>query len=190
MGETDQLSPCEGEPTIPGRPIEGRFIAATILVEDDPADPNLNPSVQNILLNGRAWPPPYDQGVPRDSPRTGCAADLEGLTMEEQARHPRAGDMPSTVELSVTQDSLQPYVIEDRELVEEIQVSWLSDGGGFEVSFSFIIDPARSVLTQWQPSRDAPTDGLLVRFTFVTRDGRGGTDWVERGLCVLPPPPE
>ena len=73
-------------------------------------------------------------------------------------------------------------------VIEEIQVSWLTDGGDLERTFSFITDPARSVLTQWQPFPDAPEDGSLVRLTFVIRDGRGGTDWVERGLCVLPPP--
>ena len=75
-------------------------------------------------------------------------------------------------------------------LTEEIQVSWLGDGGGFERTFSFITSPANSVLTAWQPAPTAPDDGELVRFNFVIRDGRGGTDWVERGLCVLPPEPD
>jgi hypothetical protein len=78
-------------------------------------------------------------------------------------------------------------MVGDMTLTEEIQVSWLTDGGELERTFSFITDPARSVLTQWQPFSDAPEDGLLVRLTFVIRDGRGGSDWVERGLCVLPP---
>jgi hypothetical protein len=73
------------------------------------------------------------------------------------------------------------------ELTEEIQVSWLADGGGYETSFSFISEPANSVLTSWQPPAGVPDDGQLVRFTFVIRDGRGGTDWAERGLCILSP---
>lgn len=188
MGESEDLVPCQGPPTIEGVPIEGRFVAASIPIEDDPADPNLNPVLQNVLLSGAAWPPPYDQGVPRTAPGTGCAADLAGLSPAERNAHPQAGEGPSTIDLSVTSDSLQTFMVGEMEVTEEIQVSWLADGGGFERSFSFITDPARSILTQWQPFQSAPEDGELVRFTFVIRDGRGGADWVERGLCILPSP--
>ncbi len=189
-GESDELAPCGEPPVVTGTPIEGRFISVTIPIEDEPSDPNLNPELLNVLLDGAAWPPPYDEAVPRNAPRTGCASDLEALTQEQRAAHPRAGDQASSIDLYVTQESLQSFTLGDRELVEEIQVSWLADGGGFERSFSFITDPARSVLTQWQPSQSVAEDGQLVRFNFVIRDGRGGTDWVERGLCILPAAPE
>lgn len=182
LGETDDLNPCEDPSN------EGRFVTVVIPIEPDPEDPNLHPEILNITLNGRAWPPPYDQVVPRDAPRTGCRADLEGLTDAERAAHPVAGSSASTIRLFVTPDSLQPYLVGDMAVTEEVQVSWLTDGGDLERTFSFIVDPARDVLTRWQPFSDAPEEGLLVRFNFVIRDGRGGTDWVERGLCVLPPP--
>ena len=182
LGETDDLHPCE-DPNG-----EGRFVSISIPIEVTPDDPNLNPEISTIVLNGRPWPPPYDQGVPRTAPRTGCKADLDGLTEQERAAHPLAGSPASTIDLHVTPESLQPYMLGDMAVTEEMQVSWLTDGGDLERTFSFITDPARSVLTQWQPFADAPQDGWLVRFTFVIRDGRGGTDWVERGLCVLPPP--
>ena len=169
------------------RPVEGRFLTVTIPIEDDPSNPNFSPELQSILLDGRSWPPPYDEGVPRTAPATGCAADLDGLTEEQREQHPLAGSEPSTVDLSVTPDSLQPYIANDMELIEEIQVSWLADSGDFDLSFGFITDPARSVLTEWRPFLDAPDDGELVRFNFVIRDGRGGVDWAERGLCILPP---
>jgi hypothetical protein len=189
-GETDDIVPCEGPPIVEGQPIEGRLVTVQIPVERDPDDPNLNPGIANISLNGRAgWPLPYANGVPRDAPRTGCKAELDMLTDEERAMHPVAGSAPSNINLSLTAGSLQSFTINDVELTEEVQVSWLADGGGFEVSFSFITEPASSILTLWQSSSEAPDDGLLVRFNFVIRDGRGGTDWVERGLCVLPPPP-
>jgi hypothetical protein len=187
QGESEDLSPCEGPPTIEDRPIEGRFVTVQIPIETNPNDPNLNPELLNVLLDGRAWPPPYDQEVPRTAPQSGCAADLDDLSQQDSDAHPRAGDVPSTVDLSVTQDSLQTYPVDGEERTEEIQVSWLGDGGAFERSFSFITDPARSVLTQWRPPESVPQDGQLVRFNFVIRDGRGGTDWVERGLCVRPP---
>ena len=182
LGETDDLNPCEDPSN------EGRFVTVSIPIEDDPSDPNLNPMISTITLDDAAWPPPYDSVVPRTAPRTGCVDDLEGLSAEERAAHPVAGGLPLAINLLVTPESLQTYSVEDREIVEEIQVSWLADGGGYERTFSFITDPARSVLTQWQPLPSAPEDGTLVRFTFVIRDGRGGTHWVERGLCVRPAP--
>ena len=189
-GESDDLVPCEGPATIPEQPIEGRFVSVEIPIERDPSDPNLQPELQSILLNGAQWPPPYDEVVPRTAPRTGCAGDLEGLTEEQRTAHPRAGDLPSSINLSVSQGSLQIYAIDEVERTEEIQVSWLADSGDFERTFSFITDPARSVLTQWQPFTSADESGRLVRFNFVIRDGRGGSDWVERGLCILPAEPE
>jgi hypothetical protein len=181
LGETDVLNPCEDPKD------EGRFITVQIPIEDDPDDPNLNPEIQTVTLNGSTWPPPYGDGVPRSAPRTGCRADLEGLTAQEQMAHPTAGSPSSTINLFVTPESLQPYVQNDEQLTEEIQVSWLADGGSFGSSFSFITDPARSALLSWEPPGDAPEEGLLVRFTFVIRDGRGGTDFLQRGLCILPP---
>jgi len=182
LGETDNLNPCEDPNN------EGRFVTVNIPIESTPQDPNLNPEVATVFLNGRPWPPPYHQGVSRTAPREGCIADLDGLTDEERAAHPLAGDLASAIELAVTPDSLQSYMVGDSTSIEEIQVSWLTDGGELERTFSFITDPARSVLTQWQAFRDVPEEGVLVRFTFVIRDGRGGSDWVQRGLCVLPPP--
>ncbi len=183
LGQTDDLNPCEDPDS------EGRFVSISIPIETTPDDPNLNPQIADVVLNGRSWPPPYDQGVPRTAPRTGCIADLEGLTEQERAAHPRAGSSPSSIQLGVTPDSLQPYMVQGMSLIEEMQLSWLTDGGDYQRTFSFITSPAVSVLTEWQPFSDAPPDGWLVRFTFVVRDGRGGTDWVERGVCVLPPEP-
>ena len=182
LGETDDLNPCE-DPND-----EGRFVSVKIQIEVTPEDPNLNPEISAVELNGRSWPPPYDQGVPRTAPRTGCKTDLDAITEQERAEHPVAGSSASNINLRVTPDSLQSYMVGEMTLTEEMQVSWLTDGGDLERTFSFITDPARSVLTQWRPFTDAPEDGLLVRFTFVIRDGRGGTDWVERGLCVLRDP--
>ena len=174
-GEVDELEPCEDPQN------EGRFFSVEIPIELDPDNPNLNPTIADVTLDGRAWPPPFDQGVPRDSPLTGCAA-----LVDDPSGLPRAGDPNSTIRLTATDDSFQEFTVDDTTEVEEMQVSWLADGGGFEFSFSFITDPARVAPIEWAPPSFANPSGTLVRFNFVMRDGRGGLDWVDRGLCVLP----
>lgn len=192
-GESDDLAPCEdvdGEPIIyEDQRTVGRIVTVQIPIERDAEDPNLNPEILNVFLDGSTWPPPYEEGVPREAPDTGCK---DALTEEERTLHPEAGSAPLSINLSVTPDSLQSFTIDGEDFVEEIQVSWLADGGGFEVAFSFITQPASpdavpSILTQWQPLSGVGGEGRLVRFNFVVRDGRGGLDRVERGLCVLPP---
>ncbi len=192
-GETDDLVPCEdsdGEPLVhEDKRIVGRFVTVQIPIERDPEDPNLNPEILDITLKGSPWPPPYAEGVPRDAP-SDC---LDALTPEERKKHPVAGSGPYSIKLSVTPEglSLQSFTIDGEDFTEEMQVSWLADSGGFEVAFSFITEPPSpeavpSILTQWQPFSNADPEGELVRFNFVVRDGRGGLDRVERGLCVRP----
>ena len=189
-GVSDDLAPCEdaeGEPIVDeGERSVGRFVTVQIPIERDAENPNLNPGIENVSLNEGAWPPPYAEGVPREAPATGCSAALDALQPEDRAKHPVAGSPPSTIDLSVTPGSLQSFMIDGEDFVEEIQVSWLADGGSYEVAFSFITDPASAVQTRWQPFSEVGDDGRLVRFSFVIRDGRGGLDRVERGLCVLP----
>jgi hypothetical protein len=184
-GETNDLMPCEDDDGLPIED-EGRVVTVQIPIERDPENPNLNPEIlDDIFLNESAWPPPYAEGVPRDEPSTGC---LDGLSAAERAQLPVAGDPPLPIDFGVTGESLQTFTIEGQEFAEEIQVSWLADRGGFEVAFSFITQRPAVIRTQWRPPSDAPSDGRVVRFNFVVRDGRGGLDRVERGLCVRPAP--
>ncbi len=174
-GESDSLDPCQDPAD------EGRFISIEVPIESDPSNPNLNPTIAELLYNGQPWPPPFDQGVPRDQPTTGCAS-----LVDDPTGLPRAGDPPAAITVTASDESFQEYTVDEMTLTEEMQVSWLADGGGFEFSFSFITDPARSGLILWAlPSFPNPA-GSLVRINVVMRDGRGGLDAVERGLCVLP----
>ncbi len=178
-GEIDVLEPCEDPDD------KGRFISVEIPIEDQPESPNLNPTIEDVTFDGDPWPPPFDQFVPRDQPDTGCV-DL----VADPSVLPRADGSISIIELETNSDDFQQYEDEDEQLVtEEMQVSWLADGGAFESSFSFIADPLRSAAIQWAPPRFPPETGSVVRFNFVIRDGRGGFDRVERGLCVIPPSP-
>ncbi|MDH3202610.1 MAG: hypothetical protein OEM15_17095 [Myxococcales bacterium] len=174
-GDIDVLEPCKDPDD------EGRFISVEIPIEDQPENPNLNPAIADVTLNGNPWPPPFDQEVPRDQSNTDCA-DL----VEDRSVLPRADGSISIIQLEATSESFQQYLVDDVFITEEIQVSWLADGGAFESSFSFISDPARSAIIQWAPPNFPNDMGRVVRLNFVIRDGRGGIDRVERGLCVIP----
>ena len=141
-------------------------------------------------MNGSAWPPPYAEGVPRDAPLTGCKAALDALSEEDRAKHPVAGSPPSSINLSVTPESLQSFTIDGEDFTEEIQVSWLADGGGFEVAFSFITDPS-NVDPDPLAALLRGARGRAPRPFQLRRPGRprSGLDRVERGLCVLPAAP-
>ncbi len=174
-GEIQTLEPCQDPED------QGRFITVEVPIETQPEDPNLNPVIEDVTLNGAPWPPPFDQGVPRDQPDANCV-DL----VADPSVLPRADGSISIIELEATNQSFQQYVVDDVFITEEMQVSWLGDGGAFEDSFSFIADPARSATIQWAPPSFPPASGSVVRFNFVIRDGRGGIDHVERGLCLAP----
>ena len=64
-----------------------------------------------------------------------------------------------------------------------------SGGGDFPGAYSFFDDTPNTPTIKWtMPARGAiADDGLLVRFWFVLRDGRGGSSYVQRAICVVPP---
>jgi hypothetical protein len=73
---------------------------------------------------------------------------------------------------------------------EWLQISQYINAGEYERSFSTIEADAQgdrpSVEVKWEaPAVDkVPAEGLVVRFTFVARDMRGGVDWTTRAVCV------
>jgi hypothetical protein len=77
-------------------------------------------------------------------------------------------------------------------LRESLQISQFSTAGKLERPFS-TIDSAvgddqsiAEVKYETPAATLIPAEGLVVRFTFVARDLRGGTDWTTRSLCVRP----
>lgn len=75
---------------------------------------------------------------------------------------------------------------------EWLQISQFTTQGKLDRSFSSIeADDTRArpaVDMKWSaPAADrVPPAGLVVRFVFVARDLRGGIDWTDRAVCVLP----
>jgi hypothetical protein len=68
---------------------------------------------------------------------------------------------------------------------EELQVSHFTTAGSLERAFTvFDADASELVASvRWKAPEAAPLDGF-VRLYFVVRDLRGGSDWIERFVCV------
>jgi len=71
---------------------------------------------------------------------------------------------------------------------ESLRVAHFSSAGELERPFSEILpnDSAAPLSLSWESPKTAPAEGQLVRFWFVLRDLRGGSDFVERALCLVP----
>jgi hypothetical protein len=71
---------------------------------------------------------------------------------------------------------------------ESLRVAHFASRGKLERPFSEILpdDVETSVSLSWDPPETAPPEGELVRFWFVLRDLRGGSDFTERALCIVP----
>lgn len=89
------------------------------------------------------------------------------------------------------------FEAEDREPLEQridadperetLQVSHFTSAGELERTFT-VIEPSDQQLlsrVQWK-APSSTNDFSVVRFFVVVRDLRGGSDWVERAVCVSP----
>jgi hypothetical protein len=69
---------------------------------------------------------------------------------------------------------------------ESLLVSYFISRGDLDHAFSGLesTDPSNATGALWTaPEVDAPS---LARFVVVVRDGRGGSDFAERRICILP----
>jgi hypothetical protein len=75
---------------------------------------------------------------------------------------------------------------------ERLQISQFTTAGKLERAFSNVEADDTAVRSaievKWEaPAADKiPAGGLVVRFTFVARDMRGGLAWTTRSACVMP----
>ena len=199
-GETDELSPCEDEPPDPSK--TGPSRGASCRLDDSasrtipPKTRTSTPSFSTLLLqraiSGRLL---TTRAFLVTAPAHRMSeVDLEQTdTTPNATKHPIVRETkPSRIDLSC--HSGQPADIHGRRhgarRGDPGELAWRQRRLRTELLVHHRSRRA-AVLTQWRPlPARLPRTGELVRFTFVIRDGRGGTDWVERGLCVLPPPPE
>jgi hypothetical protein len=123
---------------------------------------------------------------PPDAPETGCVAlDVPRVVADTNER---------TLGFAITPDSLESYVDEEGVTQEELPyLAYHATAGEFVGAYAFF-DGVVSTTAKWEPiddldPEDVPEDGRLVRFWFVLRDGRSGTSYVERAVCLVPATP-
>jgi hypothetical protein len=142
---------------------------------------NKNPSFQavQISLDRSNWPVWVDPNPP----------DSACSTLPETVPRVKVGSGTHEISLMFADDLSEPIptVSAHSASHETIQLSHFVTAGDLARAFSnvdFSTVPARVSVTWNAPAR-APTDGQLVRFYFVLRDGRGGVDWSIRAVCAV-----
>lgn len=134
---------------------------------------NRNPDLSeaSVELDGELWQP---------SPEGDCSAD--GIPFVRADGH----EYSVTLNLTETARETQPEVLDEVEK-EGLQISTLSTLGKLDRRFSdFAPDDSNlSTRVPWKAPGEI-SETTPSTFYFVVRDGRGGTSWLTRTLCVEP----
>jgi hypothetical protein len=71
---------------------------------------------------------------------------------------------------------------------ETLELAHFVSAGELDHVFTRILPDATELgsVVRFSPPAEVAASGTLVRLWFVVRDGRGGSDFTERALCVLP----
>jgi hypothetical protein len=138
---------------------------------DDGNAPNSNPTLLNVGLDGAEL-----------SADTASSEDCSALPQI------KAGSKQHPLRVEVDPSSRDPLpVIESSDASREsLLVSYFITGGILEHAWGSLPSTAASnaVATRWEaPATSAP---LIARIIIVVRDGRGGSDFTERRVCVIP----
>ena len=142
-----------------------------------PDDTNTNPRFDDpaIELDGSPWPATSAESescasgaLPTLS--AGSASHSLSIAMSADARDP----LPRETELDPVRESLL--------------LSHFTTAGELDRAFSSITADESELRASvpWLAPETVEPDGLVVRFWFVARDLRGGSDFTSRALCVLP----
>jgi hypothetical protein len=139
---------------------------------DDGSHPNSNPEFTDVFLDGVP--------LPAESATTTDCAALTSVT--RGSKH--------TLRVELTESSRDPLAAETGADTtrESLLVSYFIDQGDLDHAFSSIPStlPVASGSAVWTAPERVGDTARLVRFAVVARDGRGGSDFVERRVCVAP----
>lgn len=143
-------------------------------------DVNANPSLAGAAprFDGQPWPEPAAESVP-------------GGPCDPVAPRLSLADRRARVELDLDAGQREPIPVMDVGPEREtLQLSLASTAGRLEEPYVVVLpDDTRErvpVAMDWEGPHSAAGGGEIVRFYFVLRDLRGGADWIERDVCVVP----
>ncbi len=160
----------------------------------DAATANHHPSLadESFTLTARAWAEPEPEVS-----LTGCASEtdrdaLPRLVVPLDAAPPDAEE-PFDVEVTFTteESDRESYGTTDPPSREDLQIAHFVTHGRTSRSASYVdrgTDISMPISFDWQPPAvaDIPPTGVVVRFTWVVRDLRGGMGRADRALCLVP----
>lgn len=161
---------------------EGTSMGGTVRIETATFT-NQNPAFDRIELAGTL----LDDVAPPDAGEDDCT----GLGIRIIDVSGTNGLLPFT--LSATAGSREDYIVETGDppeqsiRTEDLRITHTTTGAQFQRTFSSIDDTSPFIDVDWTlPTDDIPDNGRLVRFYFEMRDLRGGYDFEERAVCVVP----
>jgi hypothetical protein len=139
---------------------------------DDGNHPNTNPALVSVSFDGSE--------LASETGTTTDCAELPAVTAG-------SGEHKLRVELDASSRDPIEQVSPNDPARESLLLSYFVTRGGLDHAWSAIDSAAPGTFGSalWSvPARvDAPA---LARFVFVVRDGRGGSDFTERRLCIVP----
>lgn len=163
---------CVGE----GARRELVMLTVTLATEEDR---NHNPNLGDAPLSfdGEDWPE-------WEGYRGSCA------DVPDEVPRVKAGSEGHSVKIRVRAKDREPLASRTpaEPQAETYQLSHVVTGGELDRAYSVVDDhePETRLGVGWDAPERVDEDGRLVRFFFVARDLRGGTDWTSRAVCVTP----
>lgn len=138
---------------------------------------NHNPDLMaaTVALDDEIWAP----ADPADEAGSGCQGS--------EAR-PAIAAGSGAHRIAVVASAADREPIPDEGRREPLELTVLATGGELDRPYGVIEGDAESDRLEfaWEAPATAAADGTIVRVYVVGRDLRGGVDWAERALCVVP----
>ena len=194
-GATPSLDAATLLPTCNEPTARAELTALNIPLAFDASLANQHPSLadEQYTVEGRAW-----LEAPAGLVARGCGGEpdtdaLPRVVVPRDAAPPDARE-PYGVPLTFTasEDDRETYGPTSAPLRENLQVSHFVTVGAMDRSFSafdaLTTASGEPLSIDWIPPAVAeiPAEGVVVRFTWIARDLRGGFGRADRALCVVP----
>ncbi len=143
-----------------------------------PDKEHANPELTGLTLAGVPWSEAVTPVIRPFAP-TESVVDLDNVALDFEEGEFQQEVKPTWTPESIEVKGKSPDPTKG-DVNETLLFSWFSDAGDFKKQRSW--DEIPENLYRADPPD--PSDGQTVRLWLVVRDGRGGTDWLERKVMV------